>query len=521
MIKKYKTSKLLIILISLLISISNISYVRAASAGGTSQIVDNVKVTPTGTPTGPGELSCGEDGWTATCSASTSIGEKNYIDVDMWDMYGNYIAKTWDFEKNLSNLGLNNILSGTYIGLNLYEKKTYWKHTTISSTGIQEYQNCRKKIPKTCYDLNPITQKYDIERDCSYWTYKKKYKGTSCPEGYKAYTPPIYEIRETCESALATCKSRNKPSSVTLKPSYSVEYPNSNDIDSKSYDEVTGTLVSKTTNNHDGEWYWHIEETMVFSYNMMNTCINVKTGDVSYNRNCNEKEYEVKQGVSNDGTSYWKYFVPLESNSQDDIKIYLKEISGSGKISGGVCISIIENHPNEYINLIKAAQGQFVGNIKTDEETALKGCYWATTIRIPIEQKFYNELSNGKNLKGFNFYYKPIDVNNPFPNGLSTTSIWNDWNDSTIKTPDMSKSYSTITYIAQNINTNTIRTYTANNPYTSWENMYVNGRSGFIDNEGIVRRNVDNNSYYALGCGPRNTNLETSNAFYQSECDKS
>ena len=122
-----------------------------------------------------------------------------------------------------------------------------------------------------------------------------------------------------------------------------------------------------------------------------------------------------------------------------------------------------------------------------------------------LEQQF---VDNGeKKFKGFNFYYKPIDINNPFPNGLSDTSIWKEWYDNVKDdkkaTPDISKSFDEVTYIAENINATKVRKYTKDNPYTSWKNMNLDGTSNFITTEGVVTRETKN-KVYKLGCGPLN-----------------
>ena len=123
---------------------------------------------------------------------------------------------------------------------------------------------------------------------------------------------------------------------------------------------------------------------------------------------------------------------------------------------------------------------------------------------------------------------KPIDINEPFPNGLNNISLWYDWDKSKKKEPDISKSYNEITYYANTSgNEEKIRKYNNQNdkdsrkkdhPYASWEEMNINGTSQFIKNQGIVASNAKPNSFYNLGCGPKNTNVK--DVFAQPECDR-
>jgi hypothetical protein len=142
-------------------------------------------------------------------------------------------------------------------------------------------------------------------------------------------------------------------------------------------------------------------------------------------------------------------------------------------------------------------------SIDYNKLTSGNGCNISTKIYFPIEQKFYNEIIEaGKTkLKGFNFYYRPIDIDNPFPNGIGTNSLWAEWERN--NQPDLSKSYEEVTYIAANIDADEIRRYTKNHPYTSWLSMDINGKSNFIETRSIVTRKTTYNGY-GLGCGPAN-----------------
>ena len=191
-----------------------------------------------------------------------------------------------------------------------------------------------------------------------------------------------------------------------------------------------------------------------------------------------------------------------------------------------MCQAYKDYYPDSWDKIIKDDMGQ-------------EGCTFEIDVTIPVIQRFYNELREDtetvfEGFKGFNFYYKPIDINEPFPNGLNNTSIWYEWNKDK-NNPNISKSYEQLTYYANTSqNENEIRKYNNQKeydndkkdyPYASWEGknendteggMNKDGTSNFIDNKDIVTRRTED--FYNLGCGPKNTNVN--NIFTQPECDR-
>ena len=140
-----------------------------------------------------------------------------------------------------------------------------------------------------------------------------------------------------------------------------------------------------------------------------------------------------------------------------------------------MCLAYYKNYKAnaEYKKYIKPLNGEYAGT-SIDKKTIEKegGCYFSSTFNIPISQKFYNEENNGTTIKGFNFYYKPIDINNPFPNGVASDSYWyNSYDASTNKITldnpqkgttiniNLDDSFKQITYAATNIKLNEIREY--------------------------------------------------------------
>lgn len=294
---------------------------------------------------------------------------------------------------------------------------------------------------------------------------------------------------------------------------------------------------------------------MHFYYAKGKTCLNVQTAQARYigeNENCiKDLEVTIENDSTPDGLTHWHYFIPLNAKSQDGLII--KMLSGNN-ITLEQCLSLMKsNYIGEngtpiknggYTKYItpKQPNEKFVGDYicyncgtkkvtwktnSVDEYKVIKdnGCRLSTIESIPIEQLFYKETSNNT-LNGFNFYYKPIDINNSnqvdviFPNGIdknifgaiTTPTLWDDWykaqtepTASKDKEPDLSKSFDTATYIAQNVSANEVRNYTKNNPYTSWSKMNLDGTSSYISSNGAIKRNGDaTKNIYKLGCGPLN-----------------
>jgi len=251
--------------------------------------------------------------------------------------------------------------------------------------------------------------------------------------------------------------------------------------------------------------------------------MDVKTAKVSYpsSNNCRTGEIKIE-----DDNNHWHYFVPLNTKEGDDFVLTMTYSSQGREQPGDFCVTIIENNPTTYQSFVRGKNNEKLpSNITRAKEIASRGCYFGNEIKITTEQRFYNEQEDST-FKGFNFYYKPINVNNPFPNGIPTNSIWTKKEIDKLTGTNLNKD--DITYIANVTNAKAIRDYKnqetnhKKNLYTSWENMHLNGVSDFIENGGFVNRYIDKSNIYKLGCGPANektTNSDgTTNYLYQQEC---
>lgn len=459
-----------------------------------------------------------------SCNVAHSFYIKQGVYVDIKKPDGT-ILKDAVFSPNFSD----EFLAGTSVMLRVYEMQEFTTTASYSVSAKRQVWTCT--VYKTvCDQVNKKGQCISTRKDIDA-IYDSE---CSCPSG----EPSFKGWKDVTSEYVASCSAQAVPEVISLTPTYIASYEDSNDIDAqpsndKYYTAETieghecGNPVNGSSGGYNSGGYSGantLSGKCSVSYDRIgNVCINVKKGVVRYISEAEECEEPDEYMVTPDKDGFWKYFIPLNANSDEDFVFTLNPTTGQKKHSG-ICQKYIDKYDN-YAYIITDSNGNsFIGQNITKARAKQKvanGCYFQTTAVIPVIQKFYNELENGKNFKGFNFYYKPIDTENPFPNGLTNTSIWYDWNESDVKNPDLSDSYKgTPTYVAYTSgNENSIRQYNKLEEYTSWDNMYVSGVSKFIENENIIQRNVDRDSFYALGCGPKNSTNDVNNVFYQQECD--
>lgn len=381
------------------------------------------------------------------------------------------------------------ILAGTAIGIAINE---YLSISWTINVSVSRHIN---GTPKTCTKkmISPSNSGSIITVSCQEGT-----PGCNCTGGTAARDDDV-----TSGGKYNECVQKAEEASNgigTPGPSYKIELMDSNDIKDKSVITLNGNGNCSRGRNSISCKFW---------YSISKVCMNIKTSKVRYlttDDTCNNDEIKIGNDIINE-KEHWHYFIPLNTKSNSDFYIMVSNISDTSKKDSTFCQSLINYNPNYKDFIIKNGNGQtiaFTGDETEDKKKVDTGCYIGAKINIPISQEFYHEDNDNK-FKGFNFYYKPIDITNPFPNGVNASSIWYEWNEEGHNNPNLANSYNSITYIAQNINATTVRNYTKNNPYTSWNNMNLNGTSKFIETENIVTRLVDRNSFYKLGCGPSNS----------------
>lgn len=514
MMKKIKKTILIV-----LISFSSFIFLGGPSHGGSVSGGDSA---PHSTGADSRTPSYGSSCDSVRCGWSYSWQHNSDITIEMKDMNGNIIEGNI-FDSRISK----EFLAGTYVMLRVYEAESFNSAASYFVSAKRQVWTCyhyeKKKVPG-CVEYGPLdTCKKMGEVEITVLT--NVYEKTCACNGddearWKGWMDVTGEY-------IASCASNVQLKSYDLEAMYEAEYRDSNDVNGSDSKKIPGHECSKPVKTEDGKNsdkgysnYSTLTGKCTISYDReADICINVKNGNVRYlddqtNGQCKEDEYKLTK--TEDG--YWKYFIPLNANSADDFSFKL--ISSGAKEVPEMCQAYKDYYSDSWESIL---------NMNPDGT-----CTFSIDVTIPVVQRFYNELEDGKIFKGFNFYYKPIDINEPFPNGLTDTSIWYEWNKDK-NNPNISKSYEQLTYYANTSqNENEIRKYNNQKeydngkkdyPYASWEGknendteggMNKDGTSNFIDNKDIVTRRTED--FYRLGCGPKNTNVN--NVFTQTECDR-
>lgn len=398
---------------------------------------------------------------------------------------------------------------------------------------------CKKTITSTVYD--DTTDQTDFDgKEFDYYE-----SSPTCRSEYKERKLLSQTVEEkenklvdiSSDETLAEAKKNEAVNDVHSaavravgKSTISVEYITNNkypeDIKKIIYNKATPSVIGRGDDYSSGSSSGQV--WVEYFHSPSKVCINMKTAEVTYNDECVPNSDKgivlLKNGTVYDkylktNMTYWHYFVPLNIKSSTKFPLRLEK-NDDRILSAEECRYVMQNYI-DYINYIipstssglSVYKGDYAksGTKSVDWNKAKLGCYSKATINFPITQKFYNEeQSNDKTIfKGFAFYYRPININNPFPNGIANDSLWKEWESSNKKDPDLTKSFSSITYFATNINANSVRTYNKEHPYTSWSEMNLNGTSSYINSSSIIKRNnVSTKSFYNLGCGPSNKDWE-------------
>ena len=184
------------------------------------------------------------------------------------------------------------------------------------------------------------------------------------------------------------------------------------------------------------------------------------------------------------GLAYWQYFSPLDMKSGSNFKL---EILGGRQLNEKEC----EGFRNKY--------GGNAGNYIDSS------CRLRITSSFNVTQKYYYEETKNNKLvfNGYNLYYRPININNPFPTIPTENSLWYKWYNSKDKSPNLKDSFNEVTYSVDVPNklADTIRAYNVNNPYPSFDKLSLSGTSDFLRSIGVEALTKDKK--YGLGGGTR------------------
>ncbi len=306
---------------------------------------------------------------------------------------------------------------------------------------------------------------------------------------------------------------------------------------------------------------------VTYEYSPGKTCINVKNSKVTYKKetdSCDSKtEKELEPGKTKDPylnpgsdeeVEYWQYFIPFntpttdsEKNSKNEFFIRVESITPSSSELGKPpeCMEFLRRYPaktnskllkysdliiaispdgKERLNLVGDYHDDYSEATSSDMQLFKNGynCQISTKLKFNIAQHFYGENKEEDEtteIAGYSFYYRPINIDKPFPNKISGNSIWLDLYDEakneinvTLKnskkviTTKLSDSYKEVTYSTKGVSRNEIlKKIDSNENYTSWKNISAQyGTSSFITELNLRTSANNTKDLYKLGCGPDN-----------------
>lgn len=444
------------------------------------------------------------DGWpktsgkyTYSCSFEYNISGEKYANIVAYDKQGKIV------NSNSVNPTIS-IKAGTSIGIDI------WEHQYIDGavTKVTAERTYEEKTIKGywVYDCSELATKRTCEYVGYYYSWQTGYSNVEDSEVVTKTEAATGYYKSLCESNSAS-KLNSIINATSLVPSYSLNLHDPNNINNTKTTPVSNPSCQKC---YEGK------KCCDFYYLAKKTCINVKTGDIIYKTNnseCKDEEIEVpKYGGK------WQYFIPLNLKSNMKFELSLNSNSNAN-LNKDECEKLIKED-NQYASLlIKPDKSSFssVRSVALDELKKVKGCFLASVIRISANQEFYNEESN--NIRGYGSYFRPIDINNPFPNGLNTNSYWYDNKKNKMidlknaagDILDIKKSYNQLYYRVDLVNSKldavkkfNIESTESDGIYTSWKAMNKDGTSNFV-RDYINIKKVKDKSFYKLGCGPANS----------------
>ena len=479
------------------------------------------------------------------------IEESVSLVEDVYDTKNNYLGEALLVKDQYR------FLAGRFIGIDAYEKYSITYNVSVTASCNIGAMVCQWTCgTMDCWDENG--NQYE------------------CP----VCSCTLYKVCLPCEVETSYCRPQAEEKleelvqAVDTDPSFIAKRQDVNDINKGlSGTEPTIDVALSHTSVYIGEPEpSDPNSTMVsrtvtyeYRYNLTPAWINPQTGQVKYEQvkedAITEKEkqnyikvpemYITKAGEK---IRIGQYFVPLNAKSTDVLPYYLNPDMTKTPLSKKLCEAMITKYDEEISGMehwkyiIADINGAPLKNRANTTAEAVNivnsedGCRLSLRIDYRIAQGFYNEETKKKNnnnnnnigggggaglngadqvaIRGYNFYYRPIDYGAPFPNGLSDNSYWIEAYDGknnavTIENAsgnklDLDDSFKAVTYATNsNYNLSAIRDYNKkeDNKYTSMAKISISGTSSFIsDGYGVTRYACQ--TYYALGCGPANSDWE-------------
>lgn len=525
--------KILIFLLIILTSLNFIPNVYAAgrglisfdtgghsSGGGSTDDTDDTDNKPSVSKESSWEV--GSDSY--SCKWSYNVSNSNYINVNALDKDGNsLIPDSFDF-------GDYKLAAGMALKVNINEEK-------IASYSKLEYELTRQraayqtKIKEYACSYSGTYAFYNYY--CSTFNNKETVWGDkSCSSHalctaskietgrYKTepHNYPPEAITDTANSEYIKCKKTAEDDADSRiknmlgnSPSYLVNVTNSNNVNDDIMELPITTSDGRSSHicNNDTKGCSY---SKTINYNVNGVCMNLQTGKVTYKNSCDKDSVKIDDYIKS-GVNYFHYFIPINTTS-DASSVMISITSGKGyTYPASTCISTME-YDSSYMEFMVPLNGNFNGVLANDKLLVKSGCKAAINVKIPIMQDFFREeVKNGKRvLSDHNFYYRKININNPFPHGINNTnSLWKDWYDinysgnsynqkSTSKaSPNIKNSFSKLSYTSSSRQVENVREVTT--PYTDWSDMSLSGYNNNISSELLATR-VNPGNILKLGMGP-------------------
>ena len=483
------------------------------------------------------------------CDDFNSAGSSSSCGIVTWGEYEFNLK--WDFYDENGNLIDGSIknhkfTAGRFIGLDIYEEYKITMHAEINPSCYNITLTCVKTVETTsCKDVckgEEITKPSGVKA-CIPDGYTKECKTNEseetktvtkgkCPKGYtkksvkcESCNPPaVSSCRKAAADAIdAKIDAEQKKQK---KASYQAYRLDVNDIEKATPDnkiEVTTTVTTDESEvlpkNKNSKSIYKIS-TQYYMYVMPQACINIKTAQITYRKggcSSDEEKMSVPQIKTQDKKRLiGQYYIPLNTKTNTKFYYYLQGLKQQTK---EMCQAYIDKYSTWREELIDQNKQAFKSTTTEQQgkNRVKSGCYFQLEFEFKTKQQFYNEES--KKFEGYAYYYRPIDIYDPFPNGVDKNSLWyklydsknnsiivNDINNKKRETK-LDDAYKTIMYKATDVSTANVAK--ANETiYTSWEGMNKNGTSSFIKNNSFIRREAGYNSknLYKIGCGPANAN---------------
>ncbi len=473
------------------------------------------------------------------CSYDAKITHSNSLNYSFRDMENNKLLTA----KGVINTDKNHpVSSGTYIGINVFDfhRSTYTVRNV--KAGYKEFVKtykpvvtCSYKIKDSLEKSNSITESQkDIYRaECTIYSCEAATRNnckiyehcetTLCSPEYKLsgeawedhpYKSNSKEFKDCQNQAVKETRSKI---GVNSKERYEVLLSNSNKVSSVlDKESQVKTTMHKTI---DAKWQngssTALSDSYTYSilYGMTSVCLDPVKGEVTYpSGSCIGNQLKIDDYY--EGTSpFFHYFIPLNAKDNDEIEINIRE-KKANKVDD--LVNYIKSNLDIYKDTIKCYSPKdlerrypisgFLGGIKNGEpDSRMKkflsdnSCYITIVIKVTHKNKFYH--TSGGKIDGFNFYFRKIDLNNPFPKGVSNVeSLWYKYYHSNIKDLKLgSVSYTSSTEQAKYASR-------ISDSLFSWRNMDASGENRLIGSNAIATRirNDDNkgDNVSKLGLGP-------------------